>query len=877
MSSRPRILFVDAYDSFTNNIVAIFEKNFDVSITVIKVDAQIDCLVSFLEPFLAVILGPGPGHPGNPKDVGLFSRFWQLQDKHLLPILGICLGFQSLVLNFGGSVERLPQPRHGIVRTVRPVHGVDHNIIHGSVDTVQYHSLYAKIGNEKTNDGHLVALAWEHQADNSSTNQPTYDKNPPSILMAVRHHRKPFYGIQFHPESICSNEGAQQVVINWFSQVLASHGQRLYQPTLPQHSFRLRPDVRPPHSQLDASMRCQQASSTKNHRSGSLSIKNMEPSTTPCSPNVVSGITDFRPDPVISDWERQQAYYHKIIPLSTFTIPSIYSKLKLANDQIVLLDSEKHQRADVGKFSILGIVGADSLRFEYHAGTQRVSKIERDSTEVIDLRKRYDGDIFRFLKLFMEGNHVTQGPHEIPFWAGLIGCISYEACLETIDLDPPTSEPTCTDTKCPDISFIYIKRSIVISHATKEIYVQSTVPNDRNWVNSTAFVLKSTPPPTPIMHPALRLDSKIQSPNGTRYKQAVRTCKEHIHAGDSYELCLTNCATIRTDNRQNSWPLYLRLRQINAAPFAAHFRAGGLTLLSTSPERFLSWSRPTAMDSSDEMVSVCQFRPIKGTVPRRPKPDGRTISLAEAEKVLATPKERAENLMIVDLIRHDLHGVAGARNVRVPKLMVVEEYETLFQLVSVIEGTLRRPKPRGIDSDIHRDREEKEDLERSDSLGQIHPDRNGQHASVLSDKSGIDALAASLPPGSMTGAPKKRSCQLLQQLEGRARGIYSGVFGYLDVGGGGDFSVVIRSAVRWDGSSKLSTSGQATEQKLASDNSDDPGMKDADGHGDTWTIGAGGAITALSTEEGEYEEMMTKLKSTIRLFEDETTTYRTDG
>ena len=123
--------------------------------------------------------------------------------------------------------------------------------------------------------------------------------------------------------------------------------------------------------------------------------------------------------------------------------------------------------------------------------------------------------------------------------------------------------------------------------------------------------------------------------------------------------------------------------------------------------------------------------------------------------------------------------------------MSVEEYESVFQLVSVIEGDL--------------------------------------------SGSGIPVLAASLPPGSMTGAPKKRSCELLQELEGvRARGLYSGVFGYLDVGGGGDFSVVIRSAVKWND--------------------------------EEWRIGAGGAVTALSDANAEWEEMLAKRENVLRAF-----------
>lgn len=145
------------------------------------------------------------------------------------------------------------------------------------------------------------------------------------------------------------------------------------------------------------------------------------------------------------------------------------------------------------------------------------------------------------------------------------------------------------------------------------------------------------------------------------------------------------------------------------------------------------------------------------------------------------------------------------RDVAVPKLMNVEEYETVFQLVSVISGQLPTSKPL--------------------------PSPSSTDARTTS---GVDVLRCSLPPGSMTGAPKKRSCELLQSLEDhKPRGIYSGVLGYMDVGGGGDFSVVIRTAFKWDGA------------------------------GEPWRIGAGGAVTVLSEAEAEFDEMNAKRERVV--------------
>ena len=227
----------------------------------------------------------------------------------------------------------------------------------------------------------------------------------------------------------------------------------------------------------------------------------------------------------------------------------------------------------------------------------------------------------------------------------------------------------------------------------------------------------------------------------------------------------------------------------------------------------MSWTRPRSQ-AGKAPISICQLRPIKGTVQKcQVGPNGkfRNVTLKEATQQLSTTKERAENLMIVDLIRHDLHSVVGSGNVHVKKLMAVEEYETVYQLVSVIEGEL------------------KSDIEKPPSSDKApHPAKHG-----------IDVLAASLPPGSMTGAPKKRSCQLLRSIEDeKPRSIYSGVVGYISVGGGGDFSVVIRSMFKWDGEEGV----------------------------DEWHVGAGGAVTTLSTEDGEWEEMRVKMESTLRVF-----------
>ena len=424
-----------------------------------------------------------------------------------------------------------------------------------------------------------------------------------------------------------------------------------------------------------------------------------------------------------------------------------------------------------------------------------------------------------------------------------MGFISYEACLATIRVGS-TLDKNIRSSK-PDMSFAFIERSVVIDYELREIHIQSIRPGDYGWVQKTVDMLKHGSFPAHPKHVEHPHTTKVTMPNNELYKAAIRECQTAIHKGDSYELCLTTQASINTDQSHTQpWPLYLRLRALNPAPFSAFIRLGGLTLLSSSPERFLSWSRPSRSTSHDCMaVSVCQFRPIKGTVKKKAHKGAVLVSFSIAEQILSTPKEKAENLMIVDLIRHDLHGIAGPGNVRVRQLMVVEEYATLFQLVTVIEGDLLSSRESGRHTNGDNmtgqglSNNGSQDARAVQVVGAV--DQGGKY-----NQTGIDVLAASLPPGSMTGAPKKRSCQLLQTIEQhRPRGIYSGVVGYMDVGGGGDFSVVIRSAIRWD--------------------------DDQHDQGDVWTVGAGGAVTSLSTEDGEWDEMLAKLRSTLRLFDDD--------
>ncbi|KAK5657202.1 hypothetical protein OQA88_3260 [Cercophora sp. LCS_1] len=735
LDERPRILFIDPFDSFANNITGLLEQRLGAQVTLVHTDngAIDDNFLEVLAAVDAVVVGPGPGHPANPSDVGFIDKLWALDDARLLPVLGICLGFQSLCLHHGAEVSRLKQPRHGIVTEVS--HRSD-DMFGGlqELKATQYHSLHAVNGGIV--DG---AVSWEPTKKCPELQPLAWDEadkvNGP-ILMGVRHTTKPFWGVQFHPESICTSAAGAELIANWWTQARSWLFQRGRVTTGGSLSKWL------------PSANGEQASgaSTSSHLAGELR-------------SIVDGN-------VTLSWEKYPA-------TRGLTPTAVLNALGYHGEEVIVLDSQGH---DVGRFDMIGIVIPDrTMKVTYKVSDHTL----RYGTGAVPSFSVPLDSIDQVWPILQESitQHAPQNtdlPQDIPFWGGFMGYISYEAGLETIDVEPHTTS------SAPDINFAFIHRSIILDHQTSSLYVQSLLPSDTHWIQTTGNTIKSlttqpTPPstPPPALHPVL---ATTTTPTQDAYISKIRQCQTYLHSGDSYELCLTDQTTIIPSPAPTPWNWYGTLRTRNPAPHGAYIHLSDVTILSSSPERFLRWTR----------AGICEFRPIKGTVKKDPL---NPISRAQAEAILSTDKERAENLMIVDLIRHDLAGAVGSGNVWVSQLMEVEEFAKVWHLVSVIQG---RFEEKGM---------------------------------------GVEVLKRSLPPGSMTGAPKKRSCEILGRIEGGPRGVYSGVLGYLDVGGGGDFSVVIRTAV-----------------------------SEREGE---WRVGAGGAVTVQSDDLGEFKEMEAKSGSVL--------------
>jgi para-aminobenzoate synthetase len=322
---------------------------------------------------------------------------------------------------------------------------------------------------------------------------------------------------------------------------------------------------------------------------------------------------------------------------------------------------------------------------------------------------------------------------------------------------------------------LWVRRFVAIDHAAQEVYAVALSESPAQDAAASAWLADFgdrmalvVEPPTPRTPGDPATLSFALEMNGARYMAAVERALEYIEAGDTYEICLTN--RIRGELAADPLELYRVLRRVNPAPFAAYLRMNELAVLSSSPERFVRIDRHRNVEA----------RPIKGTAPRASDPQS---DRRNAQELASSEKNRSENLMIVDLLRNDLGRVCEIGSVRVPELMHIESYATVHQMVSTITGRLR--------ADMHT----------------------------------VDCIRAAFPGGSMTGAPKIHTMEILDELEDSARGIYSGALGYVSLNGCADLNIVIRTIVL---------------------------------EGTQLSIGIGGAIVAGSDPRAEFDEALLK-------------------
>jgi aminodeoxychorismate synthase component I len=398
----------------------------------------------------------------------------------------------------------------------------------------------------------------------------------------------------------------------------------------------------------------------------------------------------------------------------------------------------------LGRWSFLG--GDPFLIFK---ATRRTGSFDA-SIDVTDIRSGNTtslvGDAFEHLRTLLQEHRSEPQASGVPFQGGAIGYFGYEAghLIEAYD------DTGRDDYALPDIYLLFVDTVLAHRHDTNETFLSTTDPRAldcwRERINRVETQAE-TPPPPDVAPLQINLYADFDEPS---YARAVDRIKRHIEAGDAYEVCLTH--RLSCDFVGDPWRLYQELRGINPAPFASYLNLPEVQVVSSSPERFLQLGSDRVMET----------RPIKGTR-RRGRDDAEDAALAA--DLAASEKDRAENLMIVDLLRNDFGRVAKVGSVTVPELWAVEKYASVFQLVSTVRGELAE----------------------------------GRDA--------IDLLRACFPGGSMTGAPKIAAMNIIDTLEPVTRGIYSGAIGYLDFAGAMDVSIVIRTILVQNGRAYLNAGG----------------------------------------------------------------------
>ncbi|MEV6229256.1 aminodeoxychorismate synthase component I [Saccharopolyspora shandongensis] len=661
-----RTLIIDNYDSFTYNLAHYLAEANREQCEVIRNDDP-SFRLRDLQYFDNVVLSPGPGRPERASDFGIGADIVEYGD---LPLLGVCLGHQGLCVAYGGKVGPAPEVRHGRLSPV--VHGGESLFsgVPSPFQVVRYHSLAVT----EIPDA-LVADAW----------------TPDGVLMAVHHQNRPQWGVQFHPESICTAHGDRMLrnFADLTGQWQSATGRRTRLPRQRRRSTV--PDPAPPTARFRV---------------------------------IVEDL---------AGWCEPERVFDQLFQRSEYSF---------------WLDSSLSSAVN-GRFSFMGdaagrlarVVEADTWR-----GTTVVhSAAGRDEIQVAFLD---------WLEADLDSLVVDVPLLPFDFALGWVGYLGYELKSECGGRRAHRAET-------PDATMIFAPHAVAFDHHERRAYLLALAEvadetTARQWMRETEAqwsamcaldtALRESAPSAQVEGLELRHDRQ-------RYLGLIDKCQTQIRAGETYEVCLTNMTHGRAI--VDPWESYRFLRAHSPAPFAAFLRFGALSVLSTSPERFL---RITA----DRVV---ESKPIKGT---RPRSDDLREDRRLREELRASEKDRAENLMIVDLVRNDLSTCAEPGSVHVHKLFDVESFATVHQLVSTVRARLR------------------------------------------ADASAVSCVRAAFPGGSMTGAPKIRTMRIIDELEEGARGIYSGALGYFSLNGAVDHSIVIRTLVIDEGQVSFGVGGAIT-------------------------------------------------------------------
>jgi len=918
------LLLIDHYDSFTYNLYDMLAQvTVEPPVVIAKDSPDLKNLTMNLlsseqrrRRFDGVVMSPGPGWPHDQPSLPILQEL--VKNHPSIPVLGVCLGHQMLALTYGARVDNSPEPIHGQDHWIRlknqkkeKKHDETKNLkqqlqekqeekatyvppdifedLPSSFRVVRYHSLCAYMddtGNEDEkiplrvtartvgrNNDNEVGLQRTQQSNALGSNSKDNDDhltNDGSVIQAIQHVEHPHYGVQFHPESIGTQHGLELLqnfveVVDKYKNIEKNTEEEAEETPTENNSNR------------DSEQKPTKGSSDNNTEQKPR-FRAMVHKYTPSHSSEDSASDSYIPTPL----QVFEKFYIEGGDRDNDENSDQATSSSLASQYAVWLDSSSYSTSERGTIDIIAAPSRHTDIIE-HFSTMSASssscKGERDDTDIMSKLEAqlygpstdesgptvYTSDVewvvsrtgsedqqasdaFQIIDGKDKKPKVgVEGRDDLPFHyrGGLIGYLGYEIRHETqryLQEQQGVSETTNREsqserqeeTKTPAAAFFLARQSMLFHHPTQSWYFIALVEDDSQndieenlrWMKDVSGRLKSLEVESTEV-PANRIGTPYQGAEGVEkkieftpsrsksiYKRNIAECHEFIRMGESYELCLTNqleadiCAVDSTP-----FDLYRTLRMRNPAPYSAYFRwnskegqsreESGLVICSSSPEQFMSVTRQHPHPEIEPYL-MAEAKPIKGTCARVIPQNGICRTDAEsrederrARSLELSLKNRAENLMIVDLLRNDLSRVCKIGSVRVSKLMDIESFTTVHQMVSTIRGTL---------------------------AGTSTP---------------IDLLRASFPGGSMTGAPKIRTMELLDDLEqGEPRGPYAGSLGYLSVNGCMSFNIVIRSAV-------------LTPKRM-------PG-----GFGWHVSIGAGGAITALSEVQDEYDEMHLKARAVV--------------
>ena len=424
-------------------------------------------------------------------------------------------------------------------------------------------------------------------------------------------------------------------------------------------------------------------------------------------------------------------------------------------DDSVFLDSSLVNK--LGRYSVIGAVPYLKL-------------VKEGNGFYINGEKETTCSFETYLKTYL-AEHKDKNNTELPIISGAIGYFSYEYGRKLMEVDSAKEDLV----SIPDAVLVFYDFYIIEDRQEQRTYLIA------NGITGEAAKLMDEMETRINGKPVyMQKESDTEYPIEVRpnfakdeYKQAVDRMIRYIIEGDIYIANMTQQLTVKSD--KVPLDVFYDLRENNPSPFGGYFDYGDFQIVCASPERFLKMQK-----------GHVNTRPIKGTRKRGETPEEDMLMRTELEN---SEKDKSELLMIVDLERNDLNRVCNPGSVKVTELFTVEEYATVFHLVSDIEG----------------------DLEESKNV--------------------MDLLEAAFPGGSITGAPKYRAMEIIDEMENNKRNLYTGSIGYLTLDGDCDFNIVIRTALHIDGK---------------------------------YYLGVGGGITAESDLEFEYEETLQKAKAVLQ-------------